>query len=221
MKPTPYYDQDGITIYCGDCTHLLPFIDPVDLLLTDPPYGINTGKAKCASKGKDWGVQEWDKMTAPEAVALAITKARKCIVWGGNYYQMPPSRCWLAWDKKQPQAWYSTAHFELAWTNMDKNAHAFRMSQVEAYARMGKVHPSQKPIDLMAWCIDEAGKDVDTILDPFMGSGTTLVAAKNKGKRCIGIEREERYCDIAVQRLAQQTILSQSNAKDDRAGRKL
>ena len=75
----------------------------------------------------------------------------------------------------------------------------------------GKVHPTQKPIALMHWCIDQAPDDVQTILDPFMGSGTTLVAARNKGKRAIGIEREEKYCKAAVERLAQQTLFSEGN----------
>jgi len=206
MKPTPYYDQDGITIYHGDCAKILPFIDPVDLLLTDPPYGIGTGKGRCGSRGKDWGVQAWDKTTVPDdLIQSAVQKARVCIVWGGNYYNFPPSRCWLAWDKLWPDEWYSTAHFELAWTNMDKNAHAWRKSCAEANAR-GKAHPSQKPLELMHWCIKEAGDNIATILDPFMGSGTTLVAAKNQGKRCIGIEREESYCKIAVERLGQQSL---------------
>ena len=208
-KLRPFYDEAGITIYHGDCAQVLPFLDPVDLLLTDPPYGINAGATGGGNSGrnsKDWGVQEWDRATCPNEVMAAVKRARVSVVWGGNYYPMPPSRCWLAWDKKQPQAWYSTAHFELAWTNMNKNAHAFRMSQVEAYAKMGKQHPTQKPIPLMEWCIQEAGKDIATILDPFMGSGTTLVAAKNLGKRAIGIERELNYCEIAVRRLAQQNL---------------
>jgi DNA modification methylase len=218
MNPTPYYQKDGITIYHGDCAHILLFIDPVDLLLTDPPYGINTGangKDAAGRGSKDWGAQEWDKTTVDfDLIKLACSKAEINVVWGGNYYPMPPSRCWLAWDKKQPQEWYSTAHFEIAWTNMNKNAHAFRMSQVEAYVRMGKAHPSQKPLELMHWCIEEAGGDkIRTILDPFMGSGTTLVAAKNMGKRAIGIEREEKYCKIAVERLAQNNLFQISDCE--------
>jgi DNA modification methylase len=221
MKPVPYYDQDGITIYHGDCAQVLPFLDPVDLLLTDPPYGIGTGGNKVGVHGKVWDVQEWDKQTTDyEVIKLAASKARISIIWGGNYYPLPPSRCWLSWDKNQPDEWISTAHFELAWTNMDRNAHRWRKSQVAAYANMGKEHPSQKPIELMHWCIKEAGGDkVGTILDPFMGSGTTLVAAKNQGKRAIGIEQELKYCEIAVRRLAQQTLFQceQPNAEGSRA----
>lgn len=192
------------TLYCGDCRDILPHLPKVDAVVTDPPYGIGTGFKKCGgSKSKEWGAQEWDRQTCQPAVDLAIRAGRYVVIWGGNYYVLPPSRCWFAWDKCQPDEWYSTAHFELAWTNMDRNARRWKMSQVEAYSRMEKEHPSQKPLGLMEWCIRQLPKDVETILDPFAGSGTTGVAAIKMGKRFIGIEREPKYFEAMCRRICE------------------
>ena len=189
------------TLYLGDCRDILPTLPKVDACITDPPYGIETGVKKCGgSKSLEWGEQEWDATIDQQGIDLAIQLGATCIVWGGNYYRLPPSRCWLAWDKCQPEEWYSTAHFELAWTNMDRNARSFRMSQVQAYSTMGKEHPSQKPLALMLWCIKHAN-DPQTVLDPYMGSGTTGVACANLQRNFIGIEREPKYFDIACRRI--------------------
>lgn len=189
------------TLYLGDCRDILPTLPKADAVVTDPPYGLSTGKQKCGgSKSLKWNEQEWDRETAQPAVDLAIAAGDTVILWGGNYYQVAPSRCWLAWDKCQPDAWYSTAHFELAWTNMDRNARRWRMSQAQAYGDMDKAHPSQKPEALMRWCLNLI-PDAHTILDPFMGSGTTGVAAVKMGKTFIGIEREPAYFAIACRRI--------------------
>ena len=201
--PIPYYQDEHSTIYCGDCRDILPLLDPVDLVLTDPPYGINTGNRPVGRGGKDWGVQSWDVEICQDIIDSIIKLKSAIIIWGGNYYDLPRTRCWLLWDKKQPTEWYSTAHFEMAWTNLNRNAHAYRKSQVEAHNTMDKKHPSQKPLELITWCINEVKTGSETILDPFMGSGTTLVAAKNLGRKAIGIELEEKYCEIAVKRLRQ------------------
>jgi len=188
-------------LWLGDCRDILPSLPKVDAVVTDPPYGLATGKQKCGgSKSLDWGEQEWDRETCQPAVDMAVSAGERVILWGGNYYSLPPSRCWLAWDKCQPDAWYSTAHFELAWTNMDRNARRWRMSQVEAYGSMDKAHPSQKPLGLMLWTLNLI-PDAQTILDPFMGSGTTGVAAVQMGRSFIGIEREPKYFGIACKRI--------------------
>jgi DNA modification methylase len=184
----------------GDCLGVMRELEPVDAVVTDPPYGIGTGKAKAGSKGKLWGEQAWDRTTVPGLVPAIAAAAPDAIVWGGNYYPFPPSRCWMIWDKGQPDAWYSTAHFEMAWTTFDKNARAFRMSQVEAYSRMDKAHPSQKPVALMEWCLGFLPK-AQTILDPFAGSGTTGVACVKLGRSFIGIERDPDYFAIMVRRI--------------------
>ncbi len=189
------------TLHLGDCRDILPTLGKVDAVVTDPPYGIGTGIQKCGgSKSLKWDEQEWDRETCQPAVDLAVAAAGVAIIWGGNYYALPPSRCWLAWDKCQPDAWYSTAHFELAWTSMDRNARRYRMSQVEAYGNMDKAHPSQKPESLMRWCLNLI-PDALSVLDPFMGSGTTGVAAVQMGRKFIGIEREPKYFDIAAKRI--------------------
>ena len=189
------------TLYLGDCREILPTLPKVDAVITDPPYGIETGKKRMSPEGSlKWDEQVWDRATDPEGIALAIQAAPVCIVWGGNYYQLPPSRCWLLWDKCQPEEWYSTAHAEMAWTNMDKNTRAWRMSQVQAYGAMDKQHPSQKPVALMEWCIKHAGNP-ETVCDPYMGSGTTGVACMNLQRQFIGIEREPKYFDIACRRI--------------------
>lgn len=188
-------------LYLGDCRDILPTLPKVDAVITDPPYGLATGKKKCGGpKSLEWGEQAWDAMIDQAGIDVVIQCAPICIVWGGNYYSLPPTRCWLAWDKCQPEEWYSTAHFELAWTNMNKNARTWRMSQVQAYGLMDKKHPSQKPLPLMEWCIKHAGNP-ETVLDPYMGSGTTGVACANLSRSFIGIEREPKYFDIACKRI--------------------
>lgn len=200
----PYYEQDGITIYHGDCREILPHLPKVDLVLTDPPYGIakvwkggsnpkyGWGKAKSESGLRN----EWDNPLDQSFARSLCFIAPKAIIWGGNYYEFPTSRCWLVWNK--PERNFSLAEAELAWTNLDKVVRVFDCPRSD----QGRKHPTQKPLKLMEWSINMAG-DTNIILDPFMGSGTTLVAAKILHKKAIGIEIEEKYCEIAVNRLGQ------------------
>jgi hypothetical protein len=134
-----------------------------------------------------------------------INLAKKHIIWGGNYFHLPPSRGYLVWDKGEGMAGRSFAECEYAWCSMDMNAKIYKRDPLACGDYKGKEHPTQKPLAVMSWAINQAS-DAETLLDPFMGSGTTLVAAKNLGKRAIGIERELKYCEIAVRRLAQQTL---------------
>lgn len=188
------------TLYLGDCMEVLPLIGRVDAVITDPPYGLGKKLA-----GGSWGatsesleVLDWDAKPS-EALHALIDIGDVQIVWGGNYYALPPTRGWLSWFK--PDAPPSMANFELAWTNLDRNARQMSRSIAATNAeRVG--HPTQKPLPLMKWSIEYAG-DVRTILDPFMGSGTTGVAAVQMGRQFIGIERDERYFDIACRRIEQ------------------
>ncbi len=198
----PYYDQDGVTIYHGDALEVLEEWDglrcqPFDLLLTDPPYGIY-------ASGGTWGAKfnlSWDRVPASgELLTATRALARYQIIWGGNYFQLPPSRCWLAWLK--PDRVPTTADFELAWTNFDANARSIQYS-IAATNPERNGHPTIKPEAVMRWALLQAPATVQTVLDPFMGSGTTLVAAKRLGRQAVGIEREERYCEIAARRLSQ------------------
>jgi len=118
------------------------------------------------------------------------------IVWGGNYFDLPPTRCLLVWDKNNDGRDF--AEFEMAWTNLDSVARIFRMRPMGMDG--GKVHPTQKPIELMRWCVDKV-PSAQTVLDPFMGSGTTGIAAVKLGRRFIGIEIDQRYFDIACRRI--------------------
>jgi len=208
----PYHEEAAVTIYHGDCRQIVPLLGRFDLLLTDPPYGIGDKWTKGVMAGKRgtsvlWGKGEtWDDETPPDwLIEQCVRAAKKSIVWGGNYYAMPPARGWLSWDKVQE---YSGGDFEMAWTNLDTAPRVFRMSRIDAYqnkAESKKAHPTEKPLQLMSWCIGLAG-DVQTILDPFAGSGTTGRAAKDLGKCAVLIEREERYCEIAARRLSQDVL---------------
>lgn len=212
--PEPYYDRDGIVIYHADCMDILPHLQKVDLVLTDPPYGIKAAGGTGGDNAAQARTYEdrWDDQPVPAHILLAAMNAGKwCAVFGGNYYQMPPSSCWLVWDK----GWSGgtrTGKFadaELVWTNFGTAVRLIRHNWNGMWQEhMGqhkehRFHPTQKPVPVMKWCIQRAPQPVASVLDPFMGSGTTLVAARDMGCKAIGIEIEERYCEIAVKRLAQ------------------
>jgi len=213
----PYYDHKGITIYHGDCLEILPELELVDLVLTDPPYGINADIKQYKNSGKKGGKKggyykqynetNWDNaIPSKEFFNYLNTLEVPKIIFGGNYMTqfLLPSKCWLIWDKIVRGNW---PDFEMAWTNLKRPNRIFQFSRADAYINQidCKTHPTQKPKALMAWCIN-LSKTTGTILDPFMGSGTTLVAAKELGRKAIGIEIEEKYCEIAVRRLAQEVL---------------
>lgn len=215
---TPYYSHAGITIYHGDCREVMEEWEGLrcksfDLLLTDPPYGTgDTRKNKSRTKlaeARDYGVSAWDDRPAPQAIALARRLCSWQVVFGGNYYDLPPSKCWLVWDKDNGQNDF--ADCELAWTNFDKAVRKLTyrwhgMLQEPGCMREMRQHPTQKPEPVMRWALMHAPSTVRTVFDPFMGSGTTLVAAKRFGKLSIGIDIDERYCEIAAKRLSQEVL---------------
>lgn len=216
MPFTPYYDDDGITIYNADCKQVLPFLGRVDVLLTDPPYGIDAdNRDRILSRSKlatprDYGESNWDKEPPPRwFLEAAQDTAQVAILWGGNYYGLPASSCWLVWDKDNGTNDF--ADCELAWTNMNRAVRKFKWRWNGMIQEHGgdkkepRVHPTQKPLALMRWCLSLV-PEAQTVLDPFMGSGTTLVAARLEGRKAIGIEISERYCEAAVKRLAQKTL---------------
>jgi len=224
----PYYEHAGITIYHADCRDVIDHLAPhyaeklFDLLLTDPPYGIGVAKRGQVGAGvrtktngyavldaTDFGNVVWDGDTCADVLPKLRALAKYQIVFGGNYYELPPSRCWLVWDKANEGTDY--ADCELAWTNLDKAVRklTFRwngMLQGAGVPKEERLHPTMKPEPVMRWALIQAPHDVKTVLDPFMGSGTTLVAAKRLGRQCVGIEREERYCEIAARRLQQEAL---------------
>ncbi len=181
----------------GDCLEILPTLDSVDAVVTDPPYGISITKSNRLAVSRGMGGKSWDDHPIDaEAVSLIRSKAPNQIIWGGNYFDLPPTRAPLVWDKNN--AGRDFADFEMAWTNLDMVARRFVFRPMNMDG--GKVHPTQKPIQVMQWCLGFLPAS-QTILDPFMGSGTTGVACAKTGRRFIGIEIDEGYFDIACERI--------------------
>jgi len=224
--PKPYYERGGITIYHGDCRDILPHLGPVDLVLTDPPWGTDTAcdARRFTRSSSDWWQNKDTSRSGPHKQIQGDDKEfdprpwiiGKAILWGANHYTryLPHSGGWLIWDKRQgvedlAEKGWPLGEAELAWTNVLGATRVFRnlwSGLLRREERGEFYHPTQKPLALMRWCI-ELVPSAQVILDPFMGSGTTLRAAKDLGRRAIGIEIEERYCEIAVKRLAQEVLL--------------
>jgi site-specific DNA-methyltransferase (adenine-specific) len=217
----PYYNHAGVTIYHGDCREVLPTIGQVDLVLTDPPYGIGYIPRKINNKEKraQFAVYGQELITGgaetPD-VKFLLEYGKDAIIWGGNYFadQLPPVASWLVWDKKGGNPKFhgqlTFADCELAWCSDNKPARIFqfiwsglvRQGPEGQYARM---HPNQKPQALMAWCINRFPSSA-RLCDPYMGCGSSLLAAKQFGRRAIGIEIEEKYCEVAAKRLSQEML---------------
>lgn len=202
------YLAEGVTLYLGDCREILPTLGRFDAVVTDPPYGIGEAAGKNKSRtniatAKDYGFSSWDDKTADDAVDMAISISGKSIIFGGNYYKLTPTSCWLVWDKLNTGDF---ADCELAWTNLDKAVRRIRFRWNGMLRQNNEPrgdHPTQKPIEVMRWCIGHLPPDATTILDPFMGSGTTGVAAVKLGRKFTGIEIEPKYFDIACRRISE------------------
>lgn len=195
------------TLYLGNASTILPTLAKADACVTDPPYGIGEAAGKNASRtnlavARDYGVDDWDdEPVSPELMALVLGAARWQIIFGGNYYELRPTSCWLVWDKENTGDF---ADCELAWTNLPKAVRRLKWMW-NGMLRKGNeprgFHPTQKPVGVMEWCIGHLPVDAQTILDPFMGSGSTGVACARLGRRFIGIEQREHYFDIACKRI--------------------
>jgi DNA modification methylase len=188
------------TLYCGDCLDILPTLSGVDAVVTDPPYGIGKhGGRFRGRKGQNIRVLPnlgWDKRRpGREVFDLMLQTAPAAIIWGGNYFAdyLPPSKGWLYWQKLMGGDF---SDGELAWTSLDRAVREF----TKCPKNQGAEHPTQKPVAVMEWCLGFL-PDAPTILDPFMGSGTTGVACAKLGRKFIGIEIEPRYFDIACKRI--------------------
>lgn len=206
----------GQTLLLGDCREIMPELGRFDACVTDPPYGMgeSAGKAKTRSSGlssklkdaqryrRDYGDDDWDDKTADEEVALAVSMARHSIVFGGNYYVLPPTSCWLIWDKLNGDTDF--ADCELAWTNLPKAVRRIRFlwnGCMRMERHIPREHPTQKPVGVMEWAISHLPAPALTIIDPFMGSGTTLVACQHMGRKGTGIEQSEAHFDTACRRV--------------------
>ena len=184
----------------GDCLEVMPLLGKVDAVVTDPPYGIGEDGGRFRDrKGGGHRVlvkKGWDKSRPQASVFQSIFDVSgEQIIWGGNYFAdlFPPSKGWLYWDKLMGGDF---ADGELAWTSLDRALRKFTMCNKMG----GKQHPTQKPIALMKWCLGFLPA-AETILDPFMGSGTTLVACAKLGRKGIGIELDPDYFQIACDRV--------------------
>lgn len=211
-------------LWHGDCREVLPMLPVFDLILTDPPYGIGEAAGKNKSrnqlaKARDYGNDEWDSEPPPAWVIEMIrAKAQWQILFGGNYYSLPPSSCWLVWDKDNSGDF---ADCELAWTNLPKAVRRLvwrwnGMLQQDMANKEVREHPTQKPVAVMRWALLQA-KDAKAVCDPFMGSGTTGIACALEGRDFVGIERERKYFDIACERIARAQAQGQMFAPESAA----
>lgn len=209
----PYYQHKGITIYLGDCFEILPQLEPVDLILTDPPSGkIGGSKSIGGSKYVEVNKYDlsWDKKLTKEQLNFVVSFGKNQIIWEANYYKeyLPIENNILIWDKKCQNNWDDNfSDGEMAYTSLKTSFKIYRHLWMGCLRKHGKIrqHPTEKPIQLMMWCL-KFDQDAKIILDSFMGIGTTLVAAKQLGRKAIGIEISKKYCDIAIQRLSQEEL---------------
>ena len=188
----------------------MPALGSVDAVVTDPPYGIGYdkyaakvgGKRGTAARTRHYKATNWDSdPCSPVALNLMRELSRHQIIFGGNYFDLPPSRCWLIWDKENGSTDF--ADVEMAWTNIETPTRLLRHMWNGMLRKGGEErndHPTQKPLGVMEWCLKQV-PNAQTILDPFMGSGTTLVACAKLGRKGIGIELDPEYFQIACERV--------------------
>lgn len=207
----PYFAKDGIQIYCFDSSELIDDIAAMGaLVLGDPPYGVNertmrksAGRSKLAECHDFPPVIGDDKPFDPTPWLVC----ERLVLWGANHYasRLPDASCWLTWDKREGQGSNDNADCELAWTNLGGPARLFSHlwnGAIKGSERQEqRVHPTQKPAKLMEWVIEQFTDEDDLIIDPFMGSGSTLLAAMTLGRRAIGIELSPEYCAVAKRRI--------------------
>ena len=195
---------NNIRIYNDDCLDAMKLIpdNAYDLAIVDPPYGLGNklvdGNASRNSKIRyNRDSIKWDIVPNQEYFNELFRVSKNQIIWGGNYFNLPPTRCNLIWDKMQI---FTGADFELAWTSFDKASRAFRMSRIEAYSN-GKIHPTQKPIKLYEWILDNYANEGDKILDTHLGSGSIAIACHNRGYDLTAYEINKDYYEATSKRI--------------------
>ena len=195
----PYFQDEWVTIYHGDCREILPALEKVDLVLTDPPYGITKA--------------EWDVVPSTETFGKLFNISERQIIFGGHFMNLPSKDGWIIWDKMPFLKNGNQA--ELLWTSfLKKNiiidfryaGNVVGDTKRPNYKREKAVFTSEKPFEFVTLLIDKYSNKNDLILDPFLGSGTTAYCAKKLNRRCIGIELEEKYCEIAAKRCSQSVM---------------
>lgn len=198
----PTYEHEGIAMVCADCLEVLPMLEAgsVDAVITDPPYGIGESSAKNATRSKvvsvkNYGENFWDKKRVDYDVFAEIFRlSNEQVIFGGNYYSdyLPPSSSWIVWDKLNTGDF---ADCELIWTSHKRAVRKFTYKWNGMFKQYPeeRYHLTQKPIRLMTWIVNNYTAENQSILDPFAGSGTTLVACIQTGRRGIGIEIDRGY----------------------------
>lgn len=195
------------TLYLGDCREILPLLGRVDAVVTDPPYGIGKRLTSGGATSGGWhrmvasGADQWDVRPDWRLFQAIFALSEHQIIWGGNFFALPPCEKPLCWDKVRPNQ-KNVSEWEYAWTSLTGRA------QMLSYCANGgfilaegpREHPTQKPLTLMRWCLNFL-PEAQTILDPFMGSGTTGVAALQAGKSFIGIEKDPAFFEVSCRRL--------------------
>lgn len=198
---------EDVVVYQGDMRDVLPILKTFDACVTDPPYGINENHKKVASRGKvalpkNYGEFFWDSCPIGRVeLDLIRNTSTWQIIFGGNYFELPPTSCWLVWDKQNSGDF---ADCELAWTNLPKAVRRiyWRWNGMIRKGSDVREHPTQKPVGVMEWCLEQLPSQSKSVCDPFMGAGTTGVACVKRGFSFVGIEREGAYFDIARRRIS-------------------
>lgn len=216
----PYYEHAGITLYHGDCREVLPSLD-ADALVTDPPYGVmlgdvNNGQAREKNQqpySMFADTPEYLQMVCIPAVKAALSVTQRAAVFCGNrnLWLYPPADelgCWYVPASTSRGKWgFNCANPILYYGQSPRAGVGDGPSSFSMQATsIGLPHPCAKPLPVMKWLVNKASREGETVLDPFCGIGTTLLAAKDLGRRAIGIEIEERYCEICARRLAQEVL---------------
>lgn len=199
---------DKIDLYNMDCMELMAkYPDKYfDLAIVDPPYGISVNMNMGLRKGKKKNRQQkdWDNETPTDKYFEELFRvSNNQIIWGGNYFELPPTPCFLIWDKKQPEG-VSFASCELAWTSFDSVAKTFYKHPVNADL-MKRIHPTQKPVALYKWLLDKYAKQGDKILDTHLGSGSIAIACHDYGFELVGSELDKDYFEASIKRIITHT----------------
>ena len=199
----------GQRLILGDCLKVMPLLGKVDAVVTDPPYGIGDALVKGGRGGSfermiSANAAAWDVMPPQETFDAMLSISDEQIIWGGNYMPLPPTKKPLCWDKVRPNQ-KNLSEWEMGWTSLSGRAQIFKWCANGGFINPDpNVHPTQKPVAPMEWCLGFL-PNAQTILDPFMGSGTTLVACQRLGRNGTGIELDPEYFAIACKRVDEAT----------------
>lgn len=216
--PRPYYQDAAVTLYHGDCREILPTLAGVSLVVADPPYGQNERTAR-GKAGRGHG-PKWDRPARDFPPVYGddqpfdpsqLVSLPRVIIFGGQRFadRLPMSPSWIVWDKRDGGPSDDNGDCEMAWSNLGGPPRLFShkwRGLVKASERARSLHPTQKPVALASWILCRWTQPGDLVVEPYMGAAFVCVASKNLGRRAIGIEIEERYCEIAARRLSQEVL---------------